>query len=80
MKESESLDSKTDEKEEKEPNNSRQRLKTESKEEPPKPCLGFRFTEHEKVRMIRTEAAAAEFMKGFGKGRKPCMIDRSHYL
>lgn len=31
-------------------------------------------------RMNRAVSGSIDFMKGYGKGRKPFMIDKSHYL
>ncbi len=44
-----------------------------------KTCLGFKFTEREEERMRQACASAAELMRRYGKGRKPYMIDLSHY-
>lgn len=44
------------------------------------PCLGFRYTKEQEARAARAIASANRFMENYGKGRKPCNIDRSHYI
>lgn len=44
-----------------------------------KTCLGFKFTEREEERIRQACVSAAERMRRYGKGRKPYMIDLSHY-
>lgn len=41
--------------------------------------LGWTFTELEEIRMRRAIREANEFMETYGKGRKPYMVDKSHY-
>lgn len=45
-----------------------------------KVCLGFRWTEEDEKAYERAKKATKEFMKTYGKGEKPQMIDLSHYL
>lgn len=45
----------------------------------PTPCLGFRYTDSQEARIKRAMEDAVEYMKGYGKGRQPRMIDTSHY-
>ena len=40
---------------------------------------GFNFTKDDEARMELAKASASQFMKGYGKGRKPYTIDYSHY-
>lgn len=76
MREFEFLDSKTEENEKGMPNIHKPRCEPK----PPKPCLGVRFTEHEIARMNFAEIKSEEYMRTYGKGASPSMIDRSHYL
>lgn len=39
----------------------------------------FRYTPEQEARIKRAIHEAVEYMKGYGKGRQPRMIDTSHY-
>lgn len=43
------------------------------------PSLGWRFTDEEERRMTRAKLRAKAYMSIYGHGRKPYMIDRTHY-
>lgn len=43
-------------------------------------CMGFRFTAAEQAAMRRAEINARRFMILYGAGRKPFMVDKSHYI
>lgn len=45
----------------------------------PTPCLGFRYTDSQEAHIKRAMEEAVEYMKGYGKGRQPRMIDTSRY-
>lgn len=50
------------------------------KQTPPKQCnLGWTFTEDEERRMRKAQTEALAFMRTYGKGRRPYMIDLSRY-
>lgn len=40
----------------------------------------FRFDEIEEVRIIKAMRDSATFMESYGRGDKPLMVDRRHYL
>lgn len=46
---------------------------------PPRPSLGWRYEPDEEAAIVRAKAQAADFMKGYGRGRQPYEIDLSHY-
>lgn len=50
-----------------------------SQPRPPKPQL-VRFTDREERMINRACVLAAEFMESYGKGQKPCMIHKEHYI
>lgn len=41
--------------------------------------LGFKFLLSEEERMLQAMAESIRFMKNYGKGREPYMVDMSHY-
>lgn len=41
--------------------------------------LGFKFLPSEEARMLNAMEDAIRFMKNYGKGREPYMVDVSHY-
>ena len=43
------------------------------------PCLGFRFTKQEEVCMLRAMWQSKLYMKNYGKGQAPYLVDLSHY-
>lgn len=42
-------------------------------------CMGFRFTETDERRMACAKIAARRYMKNYGKGRQPFMLNRDNY-
>lgn len=45
-----------------------------------KPCLGFRFTRLDEIRMTNARLDARRYMKTFGQGYTPQPIDKSRYV
>ena len=46
---------------------------------PARPSLGFRFTEAEERAMAVAIRKSRQFMRTYGQGREPYMLDRRNY-
>lgn len=56
------------------------RGRKKKKAAPPQCTLGWSFTEDDERRMRKAQTEALAFMRTYGKGRRPYMIDLTHYV